>query len=462
MTTENESGEGQPSTDEQLAELQKKIDLAAKQQQLLAAERALIEEQTRTLEAEKQAEQAKAASTQIEDWETKTKEAEAQKKALEAQMDIVKAVLPTGESKPIEGKIEGDLGAFGHIAELVANRAAQQVASELGKSIGELELEPEPVKILVVGDRQTAQSDIPLLEIKQQFARYNNLLGRQTKLNADLLGGDGAVSPAAEAIKEKPKEDKEILEVADPATIAAAVAAVPSILGFVGDVAGYFKLDYSIKGETPTLDEEALIAAVIAPLNDKYEVYLADFYQLDGSTIIQDYIDLLAAMQNLEASVARLQVETIEPLKTKLSKVKDGDTQAETIKNSISKAETAAEQSKQLSKEISTFLATITAAEGDEKVSRLVKAALQQKIHDLEITHLLYLSMKSTGAQTVTKASRWRSGEVFFLGGAVLSYVLATQDGRVISADSEVTLARLDYKLSGSSAAQWKIISLTS
>ena len=47
-----------------------------------------------------------------------------------------------------------------------------------------------------------------------------------------------------------------------------------------------------------------------------------------------------------------------------------------------------------------------------------------------------------------------------FIGGSAFAYILAEKDGQVVLADTEVSLAQLDYRLAQKGASNYKKIIL--
>jgi hypothetical protein len=88
----------------------------------------------------------------------------------------------------------------------------------------------------------------------------------------------------------------------------------------------------------------------------------------------------------------------------------------------------------------------LTTAEG-QNASPLVAAILQEKISELQITHLLYAKIVSSGGEAITGKRMIGSGETAYLGGSVVSYVLAKVEGEIVAAGTLVEAGRLDYKL---------------
>ncbi len=171
----------------------------------------------------------------------------------QAQADIIAKLLPKGETKPLEGKV--DIKDVGAMTRLVAYHAVKKTASEIAEVLGK-KLNPED-KVMIVPQLDFASGDLPLLEIKEQFDLFGQLLATQLEENGRILQ-EGAAPKAA---------------------VAAALAAVPlavSILGMAGaiipglaNLAGFFKTDYQITGYELDLDKEGLVAKVAGAVSEK-------------------------------------------------------------------------------------------------------------------------------------------------------------------------------------------------
>jgi len=64
------------------------------------------------------------------------------------------------------------------------------------------------------------------------------------------------------------------------------------------------------------------------------------------------------------------------------------------------------------------------------------------------------------GKLGITAKSRFSSGNTAFIGGNVISYILAKTTGEIITADTLIGLAHLNYQLSAKKDPLFKRISL--
>lgn len=82
------------------------------------------------------------------------------------------------------------------------------------------------------------------------------------------------------------------------------------------------------------------------------------------------------------------------------------------------------------------FAKSITTKGQDQTASLLTQAALRDAVHEKHPTHLLHLSVVSSGGQTIRKRSLVGSG-IDYSGGVVVSYFLADITGKIISGGTE-------------------------
>jgi hypothetical protein len=98
---------------------------------------------------------------------------------------------------------------------------------------------------------------------------------------------------------------------------------------------------------------------------------------------------------------------------------------------------------------VKSYMQSITTKAAGEDYSRLVRAALRDRMRQMGITHLLYLNvLPKGGGESITKRNIWRPPEaVGYLGGAAVSYVLAEKGGKTVASDLLVRLSLYNYRL---------------
>lgn len=417
----------------------------------------------------------------ITEWDLKKQQAEAELAALKAtlekeklltmqQLDVLKAqqgmmsqLLPKGESKPLEGKIETN-DRFGYIAEVVAYSAVEEMAAEITAALTKSEMLPIGATILIVDQLDRASDDLPLVEIKVQLDSFKHALAAQIQQNEGLLQ----------------RKALESVALAAPAIATSVLPLAVAALSLTADIAGYFRTDYSIKGQVFEVKKEALVSAVTGQLRamDR-QVYLENFYPLSTSQLITDFTYLHQDTMTLKTLRNRLSLEAAEPkgreiiqfqeLVERLKEEKTGldvNTQGEEIRRieeQISQHETSINVTQEKLREVNAavlasdtlvaafdnFSKAMTTSPDGQTSPKLVQAALRDKIEQLHPDFLLYLKVLSSGGEAVVKRNFWSSGDTSFIGGVVACYILAAADGAVITSGTRVTLSALDYKLAG-------------
>lgn len=379
--------------------------------------------------------------------------AEANKKKLEAQ-------LPTGAPAAPEGKTTTD-EKFGYLAEMVAYDAVLAQAATIADQIAALPL--GDAKILLVDDLDVAGADVQRLQVEQHLKSVHTALEKQIEINNELL-------PDGEALESLVTKSVGI------AGVGAALTAVPALLGAVAGIVGMFQTDYDVKGQDFALSDVGLRAAVAGKLKAKYPVIFPALFRLESAALLDQFNEVLEMRWQLQAQVRRLRQQRILPnqvaaarleaeikaLQQALEKAADAgeDGARRTPPELIAKqqelarlkaeqtvTETAVQQSEALiAAGDETSKALTTVPEG-QRHSPLAGAILREQLDALGITHLLYLSIVSSGGEAITSKRWFSSGRTTFLGGAAVVCILAQTDGAIVTADTFVGAKRLEYQL---------------
>jgi hypothetical protein len=383
------------------------------------------------------------------------------------QGELFKKVLPRPAAKPPEGKNESDANA-GYIAELVGYHALKRVSADITRGLSTVVGLGNDVRILIVDRLDYATGDIPFIEVTSQLSVFEVRCRKQVAANKELA--DLAMQ------KGERGDDEKIPAVKTGATrlaplaalpfflpaIATAVTALPAVTGVVGtaaDIAGYFRSDYSLKGRNISLKTEGLIAAVAGSLrSEKRYVYVYNFYSMDTtgpqSKLMNMYAGVLDCSSRLEQSRNRLQYVIskknglLAELKISLQKLGTVAPTAEReqeiayLREAIQRetawldrANMEVLASDAIHTELGTFVKNVTTADAAQPASKLAQAVFREKVHELGITHLLYLGVLSSGGESVTRKWLFGTGTTSYLGGSVVSYVLSRVEGEVLASD---------------------------
>jgi hypothetical protein len=205
-------------------------------------------------------------------------------------------LLPKGESKPLEGKIETN-DRFGYIAELVAYSAVQDLAAEITAGLTADSVLPSGATVLIVDQLDHATGDLPLATIKAQLDAFKLTLSAQLQQNEALLQ----------------RKAPESLMLAAPALVTSVLPLAVAALSLTADIAGYFRTDYQIKGQEFEVKKEVLVSAVASQLQTmNRRVYLENFYQLGRPPLITDFTTTHQDTITLKTLRNRLSTEVVE------------------------------------------------------------------------------------------------------------------------------------------------------
>lgn len=383
------------------------------------------------------------------------------------QSELFTRILPRPAAKPSEGRTESDTDA-GYVSELVSYHALKRISADIPRGLGMVVGLGNDVRIMIVDRQDYATGDIPFIEVTSQLSVFEVRCRKQIATNKELA--DLAMQ------KEERGEDEKTPAIKTGATrlaslaaapfflpaITTAAAALPAVTGIVGtaaDIAGYFRSGFSFKGQDVSLKTEGLIAAVAGSLrSEKRYVYVYNFYSMDTtgpqSKLMNMYAGVLDCSSRLAQSQSRLQffigkkTGVLAGLKISLKKLEDGTPAAEgeqeiaKLKEEIERETAWLDRanmeilaSDAIHTELGTFVKNITTADAKQPASKLAQAVFREKVHELGITHLLYLGVLSSGGESVTRKWLFGTGTTSFLGGAVVGYVLSRVEGEVLASD---------------------------
>ncbi len=446
-------------------ELQKRLDELLLQKQVKDAEKAL--EDAPKVE-NPQLKQLQNTSEIVAQQKTI---AENQKAIAEAQKATILATFPKGTTTPLEGEIKTD-DKFGYMAIPVAYQAIKDASKPIVDEINKLKtIKP---KILIVSEIDFAIGDVPVFQIESGIDLLEKRLSTQMQENDDLLK-----QQALREQKLKLEREKAVTEAIGVAEVTGgALAAVGGIVSTISDIIGYFQVDYNIKGQNFTIDNQAIQSIIAGQIDKEIEVYIYNFGMIEKSDIIERFTKLLHSKKKLEDSIELIKSTVVKKINDDLKTKNDAILKLETkIANSklspnteypktlkvakdavkpiaewLESANTVVNNSESLSKAILTFAESVTKSPDEKTLPLLVKAALRKQIGENKISHLLNLKVLSSGGEAMTLKSRLSSGKTAFIGGGVISFVLATTQGKVLASNIYPVLAQLDYSLSDNDA----------
>jgi hypothetical protein len=414
------------------------------------------------------------------------------KKQAEAERDLIKATLeqermqaastleqvklqgelfanlqPRPAVNPPEGRTGSDANS-GYVTELVSYHAIKRVSAEITRGISAVVGQGNDVRILIVDRLDYAMGDIPYIEVTSQLSVFEVRCRKQVATNKELT--DLALR------KEEQEDDEKMPAVKTGATrlaplavspvffpaITTGIMALPAVTGVAGtaaDIAGYFRSDNSSRGHNVSAKTEGLITAVAGSLkSDKRHVYVYNLYSMDTtgpqSKLMNMYAGVLDCSSRLAQSRNRLlyciskKTGILAELKISLEKRGAGTPTTEkeqeitALKEAIKRETIWLDQSTMevlasdaIHTELGTFVKNVTTADAVQPASKLAQAVFREKVHELGITHLLYLSVLSSGGESVTRKWLFGTGTTSYLGGAVVSYVLSRVEGEILASE---------------------------
>ncbi len=363
--------------------------------------------------------------------------AEAEKAEAEAKQAQIKAQLPPGEAKPVEGKITTDDKA-GYIATFAAYDALVQKADEIAIKINSMSL--EKARILIIDSLDFASSDVQLIQVLKQISYWDGELNAHLEKIKVFIKEIGKVSKPAWPPELSLAEKTGLVEVGAGLQIA------KGVVSSLADIVGYFRVDYDIKGQTINLSNIALHSLVAGRIAASgHSVFLPGFYHIEPSAVInvlEDFNKSITGKDRLKVAITNLKESLLDPQVVK--KKKDGTPEGKSL---ISEAEKACENAETLIKEFAEFNKALTSAPQGGGYSPLAAAALRQYLDTKGITHLLYLTVTSGGGEMVIGRGLFYWGSVGFLGGCVVTYVLAKCSGEIMAADTAFGYSSVKYHL---------------
>jgi hypothetical protein len=427
----------------------------------LEKERAILQSDIDRQQAEAERDLLKASL------ERERRQATSTLEQIKLQAELFTKLFPRPAAKSPEEKIESDANS-GYVSEIVGYHALKRVTADITRGLSTVVGLGNEVRIMIVDRLDYAAGDIPFIEVTSQLSVFEVRCRKQITTNKELA--DLAMQKEDEGTGEKIPTIKSgvtrlaplaALPVFLPAvtTAVAALPAVPGIVGTAADIAGYFRSDYSFKGRNLSLKTEGLIAAVAGSLrSEKRYIYVYNFYSMDTtgpqSKMMNMYAGVLDCSSRLAQSQNKLQyiivnkTGVLAELKISLKKLCEGTRTAEReqeiaeLKDAIqreaewlNRANMEVLASDAIHTELGIFIKNITMADTAQPASKLAQAVFREKVHELGITHLLYLGVLSSGGESVTRKWLFGTGTTSYLGGAVVSYVLSRVEGDVLASE---------------------------
>jgi len=383
------------------------------------------------------------------------------------QSEVLARILPPPAAGSPDGKRRSDTDAA-YVTELVGYHAIKRISTEITRSLSTVVGLGNDVRIMIMDNLDYATGDIPFIEVTSQLSVFEVRCRKQVATNKELSDlvvqkdehGDNEKTPAV-----KSGTTRLASLAASPFIFPAITTSLPhlppgtGITGTTADIAGYFGSGYTSKSRSRSLKNEGLIAAVAGSLrSEKRNVYVYNFYSMDTtgpqSKLMNMYAGVLDCSSRLAQSRNRLlyfiskKTGQLTELRVSLQKTEEGmprageDQEVATLRESVrqvtewlDRANTEVLASDAIHTELGMFIRNITATDTTRPASKLAQAVFREKIHELGITHLLYLGVLSSGGESVTRKWLLGTGTTSYMGGAVVGYVLSRVEGEVLASE---------------------------
>ncbi len=380
------------------------------------------------------------------------------------QGDLFSRMLLRPGTRHSAGKSEPDPNA-GYVAGLVGYHALKRLSADITKALTVVVGMGSDVRIMIVDQIDYAAGDIPYIEVTSQLSVLEVRCRKQVATNKEL---SGLAFP-----EEERSEEGKVTTIKSGATRLAPLVTGPWVLPAINaavpvetgawtnpDIPGYSTADNATLERKFLLNTAGLISAVAGSLrSEKRFIYVYNFYSLDTtgpqSKLMNMYAGVLECSSRLAQSRNRLlyyiskKAENLAELKNRLKKYEvsglspemESDTRSlrEEIQRErgwLDRANTEILASDAVHAELGAFIRSITRADPLQNDSKLARAVFREKVHELGITHLLYLGVLSSGGESITKRWFWGTGTTSYLGGGVASYILSRVEGEVIASDT--------------------------
>jgi len=335
-------------------------------------------------------------------------------------------------SQAVEGKITADEKS-GYISTLAAYTYMIKAAEQIATKVKELLEKESGSKILIVDSLDLSGQDIQFHQVDNQLKYWLEVLKNQIEIIENLL------------TPHKVQKTKESTQVETKQMIS--TTPITTVLQSLADIVGFFKVDYDIKGQTFDLSNIALRTLVAGKLikEKKFPVYFPSFYRINDNEnleIIQNFGSCITYKNQLKNLTDKLKSTLTSEQTTK--KKKSG---MAAQKEQIGQIETECKNAENLISDFASFIKEITSPPEKGGNSPIANAIRHQYMDKKNISHLLYVEVVSGGGEMVIGKGLFRWGKVGYLGGCVISYVLADRKGEIVVADVNCGYSQSRYNL---------------
>lgn len=363
--------------------------------------------------------------------------ADAQRAEAQARKARYDALDSTAGSRP-GGRTAAD-GGSGYPATLAAYRAMVDRAADIAREVEKGLAPGEGARVLIVDSLDFCGPDVQAIQVSAQLDSWLE------KLDGRIAVMDRMLQQMAEKVG---LQTGSILAAVGSA--AAAAAAAGELAAVAADVMGYLRGGYDLGGQAVTLPDASLQALVAGRLDrQRCTVFLPTFCRLEAAgpiPVIEKLNECIRRRDRLASQVAALR--GLSPGKRgQGQETGTGDGEKDSARASASGVEAACKSAELLTGEFAAFNEALTSPTRSGGHPPLAAAALRQCLDRMRITHLLYLGVASSGGDMVLGRGLFGSGKAGYLGGCVVTYVLARTSGEILAADTIAGHSSLKYDL---------------
>lgn len=400
--------------------------------------------------------------------------------------------LPESELAPLSGTVTMTSEKDGYPAELVAYSSLDEAVSNIAVTVKRL----EPGRVLVVEDRALLHSFWGYQSVSAEVTRQADalhqalaVLGAPRILAApDAEGTIAGLPEGLSTLRVAPPEAGNFLSLLSampaPASFGSVVGAgisllgaAPAVIGTVADVVGMFRTNYSLSGRVMTPQGTPLVAEVARALCRRDVAAVVDGFHLAAPSPLLEQIsdaqklrrqvaatvaEQRAQMAARQARIKRLEAEVASVLASCLKVAeKNESTEQLDVRLAVVKSELSDQEADvaidvgrvafadAVTAGFDAFLTAVMTAPGDG-MAPIIGAVMREALGSGGgVTHVLFVSLDSVGAETVTTEARFgRDGEVRYVGGLQVTHMVAdVATGETVGAGTTQWLTRVTYDL---------------
>lgn len=376
---------------------------------------------------------SQTADQLIQEAELRKAIADAERAEAQARKARYEARVSAGESRP-EGQVTADERS-GYPAALAAYHSMRQKAAEIARAIESQFGSENRVNILIVDSLDFCGPDVQAIQVSAQLDFWL----------AELDAWAATLDQELQRVADRARLDRGAL-LAVAGGLAAAVGAAAEMAGLAADFIGYFRTGYDIKGQAMTLSSAALQAMVAGRVDrQRCSFFLPSFHHLEspGAIPVMEKLNgCIRRRDHLKLQIAALRSHGAGPKGQESSAGTMGEARSQ-----ASEIEAVCKKAEQVLGEFAELNESLISPPKGGGYSPLAVAVARHYLDRAKVTHLLYLGVVSCGGDMVLAQGPFHSGKAGYLGGCVVTYILAKCSGEIVAADALEGCSNLKYEL---------------